>query len=60
MKKNRIVDIGFIGFALPEKECYYYIERLVNAGFIKRIMFGSDNIVPGSIIIAMDRILHNR
>ena len=50
------VDVGFIGFALPEKEYYYYLERLVNAGFIKRIMFGSDNIVPGSIKIAIDRI----
>ena len=50
------VDIGFIDYALPVKEYYYYLERLVNAGFIKRIMFGSDNIVPGSIKAAIDRI----
>jgi hypothetical protein len=50
------VDVGFIGFALPEKEYYYYLERLVDAGFIRRIMFGSDNIVPESIKVAIDRI----
>ena len=32
------------------KEFYYYLERLVNAGFEKRIMFGSDNMIwPGAI-----------
>ena len=51
------VDLGFIGYALPEKEYYNYLERLVDAGFIKRIMFGSDNMIwPGSIKIAIDRI----
>lgn len=51
------VDLGIIGYAVPEKEYYYYLERLVNAGFIKRIMFGSDNMVwPGSIKFSIDRI----
>jgi predicted TIM-barrel fold metal-dependent hydrolase len=51
------VDLGFIGYGLPEKEYYNYLERLVNAGFIKRIMFGSDNMVwPGTIKVAIDRI----
>ena len=51
------VDLGLISFAVPEKEYYYYLERLVNAGFLNRIMFGSDNMVwPGTIKIAIDRI----
>ena len=39
------VDLGVICYMLPRKEFYYYLERLVNAGFEKRIMFGSDNMV---------------
>ena len=51
------VDLGIISYHIPEKEFYFYLERLVNAGFIKRIMFGSDNMVwPETIKIAIDRI----
>lgn len=39
------VDLGVICYMLPKKEFYSYLERLVNAGFSKRIMFGSDNMV---------------
>lgn len=39
------VDLGVICYMIPKKEFYYYLERLVNAGFGKRIMFGSDNMV---------------
>lgn len=39
------VDLGGICYMLPEKEFYFYLERLVNAGFGKRILFGSDNMV---------------
>ena len=39
------VDLGAICYFIPRKEFYYYLERLVNAGFGKRIMFGSDNMV---------------
>ena len=39
------VDLGAICYFIPGKEFYYYLERLVNAGFGKRIMFGSDNMV---------------
>lgn len=39
------VDLGAICYFLPEKEFYFYLERLVNAGFGKRILFGSDNMV---------------
>jgi len=51
------VDLGIISYHIPEREFYFYLERLVNAGFIKRIMFGSDNMVwPETIKIAIDRI----
>lgn len=51
------VDLGIISYAVPEKEYYFYLERLVNAGFGKRIMFGSDNMVwPETIKFAIGRI----
>ena len=39
------VDLGAICYFIPEKEFYFYLERLVNAGFGKRILFGSDNMI---------------
>lgn len=51
------VDLGLISYHTPEKEFYFYLERLVNAGFCNRIMFGSDNMVwPETIKFAIDRI----
>jgi len=44
------VDLAAICFMIPKKEFYFYLERLVNAGFEKRILFGSDNMIwPGAI-----------
>ncbi len=55
------VDLGIISYATPEKEFYYYLERLVNAGFGKRIMFGSDSMNwPGAIGFAIGRINNAR
>lgn len=51
------VDLGIIAYAVPKKEFYHYLERMVNAGFEKRILFGSDNMVwPQSIGVAIDNI----
>ena len=51
------VDVAAICYFVPTKEFYYYLERMVNAGFGKRIMFGSDNMVwPGVIKVGIDRI----
>ncbi len=51
------VDLGVICYMIPKKEFYYYLERLVNAGFGKRIMFGSDNMVwPQAIRIGIESI----
>jgi predicted TIM-barrel fold metal-dependent hydrolase len=55
------VDLGIISYAIPEKEFYFYLERLVSAGFGKRIMFGSDNMNwPGTIGFAIGRINNAR
>ena len=36
------VDVGIICYALPRKEFHRYLERIVDAGFGSRVMFGSD------------------
>jgi predicted TIM-barrel fold metal-dependent hydrolase len=51
------VDLGGICYMIPKKEFYFYLERLVNAGFGKRIMFGSDNMIwPQSIELGIQTI----
>lgn len=51
------VDLGVICYMIPKKEFYFYLERLVNAGFGKRIMFGSDNMVwPQAIELGIKSI----
>jgi uncharacterized protein len=43
-------EVGGIVFALPRPEFYRFLQRIVEAGFGKRIMFGSDQMVwPGVI-----------
>lgn len=39
------VDIAVIDWALPVAEFHSYLEQLVKAGFSKRIMYGSDQMV---------------
>jgi predicted TIM-barrel fold metal-dependent hydrolase len=44
------VDVGVIVYTQPRPAFYRYLERIVEAGFIDRIMFGSDQMVwPGVI-----------
>lgn len=44
------VDIGVIIFTQPRAAFYRYLERIVEAGFANRVMFGSDQMVwPGVI-----------
>ena len=51
------VDTGVIDWALPRKEFHAYLRRLVEAGFGKRIMFGSDQMVwPETIGMAVEGI----
>ena len=39
------VDVGAISFALPRTGFHDYLRRIVEAGFGKRVMFGSDQMV---------------
>jgi uncharacterized protein len=51
------VDVAVINWAIPREEFYYYLRRLVNAGFANRIMFGSDQMVwPDAIGVAVETI----
>jgi hypothetical protein len=51
------VDTGALCFALPRREFHHYFRRIVEAGFGKRIMFGSDQMNwPGAIESCMDAI----
>ena len=51
------VDLGVINWYLPKTEFYTYLQRLVDAGFGKRIMFGSDQMVwPGAIGRAIETV----
>jgi len=51
------VDLGGIIFGLPRAEFYQYLHRIVDAGFGKRVMFGSDQMVwPGVIERAIQAI----
>jgi hypothetical protein len=51
------VDVAVIDWALPRKEFHRYLQRIVEAGFIKRVMFGSDQMNwPGVIEPAIEAI----
>lgn len=45
---NVNVDTGVLSL-IPQNEYYYYLKRLVDAGFSERIMFGSDGDMAGGI-----------
>lgn len=48
------VDIGVIVFSQPRADFYRYFRVIVEAGFGKRVMFGTDQIVwPGLIARAI-------
>jgi predicted TIM-barrel fold metal-dependent hydrolase len=54
---NLYVDIAVINWILPKEECYNYIKDLVDAGFEKRIMYGSDQMVwPQTIDVGVETI----
>jgi hypothetical protein len=51
------VDLGAIDWALPRAEFHRYLQRIVDAGFGKRVLFGSDQMVwPEAIDIAIESI----
>jgi len=51
------LDIAVIDWYVPKEEFYYYFQRLVDAGFSKRIMFGSDQMAwPDAIGRAIETV----
>ncbi len=51
------VETGVIDHAFPRAEFHRYLKQLVDAGFGKRVMFGSDQMVwPGAIEVAIANI----
>ncbi len=51
------VDTGAISFAIPRREFHRYLQRIVEAGFGKRVMFGSDQMNwPAAIERAIEAI----
>ncbi len=55
--KNVYVDISYISYSIPKEEFRNYLKRLVNAGFSKRILFGSDLLLwPEVIDLAINSI----
>jgi predicted TIM-barrel fold metal-dependent hydrolase len=50
-------DVGLISWLLPKKEFHRYLKTIVEAGFGKRVMFGSDQMIwPETIEIALEAI----
>jgi uncharacterized protein len=51
------VDVGLICYAIPRAEFYTYLKRIVEAGFGKRVMYGSDQMNwPNSTEVGIDAI----
>jgi len=51
------VDVGVIGYAIPRAAFHDYLRRMVEAGFGKRIMFGSDQMVwPEAVEVTIESI----
>lgn len=51
------VDVGFIDWVLPRKASHRYLRGLVEAGFGKRVMFGSDQMIwPEAIELGIEAI----
>lgn len=44
------VEVGAIDWALPQAELHRYLQRIVEAGFGQRVMFGSDQMVWPDVI----------
>lgn len=57
MYPNVHVDLGVLGWSLPRAEFHAYLEALVIAGFGKRILFGSDQMIwPHTIGLAIESL----
>jgi predicted TIM-barrel fold metal-dependent hydrolase len=51
------VDVGALGFALPRAGFHSYLQRIMEAGFGQRVMFGSDQMLwPETIEVGIEAI----
>ena len=51
------LDIGRLTWEIPRAEFHTYLRRIVEAGFGKRVMFGSDQIIwPEAIRVAIEAV----
>lgn len=51
------VDLGIICYGFPKKEFYSYLRRMVDAGFGKRVCFGSDQMIwPQTIVAGIETV----
>jgi uncharacterized protein len=54
---NVYADVGIISYMLPREEFHRFLERIVTAGYGRRIMFGSDQMNwPDAILYALESI----
>jgi uncharacterized protein len=57
IRDSLLRHLGLISFVLPRAEFHRYLERLFQAGFGKRVMFGSDQMVwPQAIERAIEGV----
>jgi uncharacterized protein len=56
---NLYVDVGVIDWYIPKAEFYSYLKRLVEAGFSKRILYGSDQMEWSQAIGASIKAIEN-
>jgi predicted TIM-barrel fold metal-dependent hydrolase len=53
------VDVGVIVYTQPRAAFYRYLERIVEAGFESRVLFGSDQMVWPETIERAVRVIHH-
>ena len=51
------VDVGIIDWGIPREEFHFYLHRIVGAGYGKRVMYGSDQMIwPSAIEKSLEAI----
>lgn len=51
------VDVGVIDWIIPREEFHFYLRRIVGAGYGKRVMYGSDQMIwPSAIEKSLEAI----
>jgi len=51
------IDVGVISWKIPRAEFHTYLRRIVQAGFGRRVMFGSDQMIwPEALRLAIDGV----